>query len=108
MQVKIDKLQKEISAKRDDAAQRVVQKLKADRGYAFRKKGHEQQFRFNSDIVEHIQRAQAEAGKIQPLSDAEEKSLDKLKAELHKGSEAIAARQKQIKVGFWMGGSKSL
>ena len=40
MQVKIDKFQEEISAKQDDTAQRVVQKLKADQGYTFHKKRH--------------------------------------------------------------------
>ena len=53
MQEKIGKLQKEVSANQDKTAQTIVQKLKADRGYTFRKKGHEQQFRFNLDIDEH-------------------------------------------------------
>ena len=44
MQEKIGKLQEEVAATQDDAAQKIVKKLKADRGYTFRKKGHEQQF----------------------------------------------------------------
>ena len=42
MQEKIDKLQKEFSVNQDKIAQTIVQKLKADKGYTFRKKGHEQ------------------------------------------------------------------
>ena len=98
MQEKIGTLQKEVSANQDKTAQTIVQKLKADRGYTFRKKGHEQQFRFNLDINEHIQKAREEAVKIVPSSETGAKSLEKLKAELHQGSQAIAAHQKQIKV----------
>ena len=54
-QEKIGKLQEEVGTNQDDAAQKIVKKLKADRGYTFRKKGYEQQFRFNADIDEHIQ-----------------------------------------------------
>lgn len=36
--------------------------------------------------------------KIEPLSVAKKKMLDKLRAELHKGSQEIAAGQKLIKV----------
>ena len=55
MPEKIGQLQEEVSAKQDNAAQRIVKKLKVDRGYTFWKKGHEQQFRFVADIDEHIQ-----------------------------------------------------
>ena len=51
-----------------------------------------------ADINEHIQKARDEAEKIEPLSVAEKKALDKLKTELHKGSQEEAARQKRIKV----------
>ena len=98
MQEKIGKLQEELAATQDDVAQKIVKKLKADHGYTFRKKGHEQQFRFNADIDEHIQKARDEAEKIEPSSAAERKALDKLKIELHEGSQEIAARQKRIKV----------
>ena len=60
MQDKIGKLQEKVSASQDDAAQKIVKKLKADWGYTFWKKEHEQQFRFNADIDEHIQKAQVE------------------------------------------------
>ena len=94
IQEKIGKLQKEVSANQDKTAQTIVQKLKADLGYTYRKKGHEQQFRFNLDIDEHIQKAQEEVVKIIPSSETGAKSLEKLKAELHQDSQAIAARQK--------------
>ena len=91
MQEKIGKLQEEVSANQDDVAERIVKKLKVDHGYMFQKKGHEQQFQFNADINEHIQKAQDEADKIKPLSAAEKKVLDKLKTELHKGNQEITS-----------------
>ena len=36
--------------------------------------------------------------KIDPSSAAEKKALDKLKTELHEGSQEITARQKRVKV----------
>ena len=47
---KIGKLQEEVATSQDDVVQKIVKKLKADRGYTFWKKGHEQQFWFNADI----------------------------------------------------------
>ena len=83
MQEKVNKLQKEVLANQDKTAQTIVQKLKADRGYTFHKKGHEQQ-----------SWAREEAVKIIPSSKMGAKSLKKLKAELHQGSQVIAARPK--------------
>ena len=57
----------------------------------FQKKGVEQQFRFNADIDDYIQKAQDKIDKIEPLSVAKKKMLDKLRAELHKGSQEIGA-----------------
>ena len=96
MQEKISKLQKEVSANQENVAERIVKKLKVDCGYMFQKKGHEQQFQFNADINEHIQKAQDEADKIKPLSAAEKKVLDKLKTELHKGNQEITSGKNDL------------
>lgn len=69
-------------------------------------KRHEQQFQFYADVDEHIQKAQDEAHKIEPLSAAEKKALNKLKAE---GIQEIGTLQNTLKwqtgwslVGQWL------
>ena len=52
MQHKFDTLHEEIVAGKDDATKHAVKKLRVDRGYAFKKKGHEHQFHFNTKIEE--------------------------------------------------------
>ena len=98
VQQRLDKLEGDVAAGQDNAAQIVVQKLKADRSYTFRKKGHEEQYRFNADIESHLNRVQGEAAKIHPPTEKERRSLEALKAQLQEGIQAIACRQKRIKV----------
>ena len=98
VQQRLDKLEGDVAAGQDNAAQIVVQKLKADRSYTFRKKGHEEQYRFNADIESHLNKAQGEAAKIHPSTEKERRSLEALKAQLQEGIQAIACRQKRIKV----------
>ena len=97
MQHKFDTLQEEIAAGQDDATERVVKKLRVDRGYTFKKKGHEHQFRFNAEIEERIVKAQTEAAKIKPASSKEAStgdpptraegrySIDRIATEAHQG-----------------------
>ena len=47
MMKKLEKLEKDVQAGQDSAAERVVKKLKRDCGYEFRKKGNKHQFLFN-------------------------------------------------------------
>lgn len=95
---RLDKLEGDVASGQENAAQIVVQKLKADRSYTFRKKGHEEQYRFNASIEGQFTKAQVEAAKIQPATEREQKSLDVLKNQLKEGIQAIAYRQKRIKV----------
>ena len=97
VQQRLDKLEGDVAARQDNAAQIVVQKLKADRSYTFRKKGHEEQYRFNADIKRHLNKTQGEAAKIHPPTE-KERSLEVLKVQLQEGIQAIACRQKRIKV----------
>ena len=95
MQQRLDKLEGDVAAGQDNAAQIVVQKLKADRSYTFRKKGHEEQYRFNADIGSHLNKAQGEAAKIHPPTEKERRSLETLKAQLQEGIQAISCWQKK-------------
>ena len=98
VQQRLDKLEGDVAAGQDSAAQIVVQKLKANRSYTFRKKGHEEQYRFNADIESHLNKAQGEAAKIHPPTEKERRSLEVLKVQLQEGIQAFACRQKRIKV----------
>ena len=89
VQHRLDKLEGDVASR---------QTLKADRSYTFKKKGHEEQYRFNVDIEGYFNKAQAEAGKIQPATEKEQKSMVALKNQLKEGIQAIACRQKRIKV----------
>ena len=88
---KINQLQQN----QDDAAHRVVKKLKAG---TFQKKGTKLQFRFNAKVENNLQWASTEALKINPTSDNKRKALETLKAELQGGMKAIATHQKMIRV----------
>ena len=91
---KIDKLREDVTLGQQDATDKVVKKLASERGYVFKRKGHEQQFRFNTEVEDRIQKAQSEAAKVQPATEKDAKVLEKLQAELKEGTQAIAYRQK--------------
>jgi len=55
MQHKINQLQEDITTSQEDAAERLVKKLKAN--YAFVLKGHKQQFLFNLQVKDKILKA---------------------------------------------------
>ena len=98
LQQRLDKLEGDVAAGQDNATQIVVQKLKADHSYTFCKKGHEEQYRFNAEIKSHLNKVQGEAAKIHPPTEKERRSLEVLKAQLQEGIQAIACRQKRIKL----------
>ena len=50
VQKRLDKLESDVASVQDNAARIVVEKLKADRSCTFRKKGHEEQNRFNAGV----------------------------------------------------------
>ena len=63
----------------------------------FKKKGHEAQFHFNSDVEDHIGRALTEAARL-PADYATSKTIDTLQEELRSGMRDIAIKQKLIKI----------
>ena len=91
LQQKIDQLQQDVASGQDDAAQLVMKKLKSDRGVVFRKKGHEAQFWFNSNVEDHIGCALTKAKKL-PATDATGKTIETLQEELRAGMRAITNR----------------
>ena len=70
MQHRLDKLEGDVAAGQDNTFQIVAQKLKA----LILEKGHEEQYRFNSDTKSHLNKVQEEAAKIHPSTEKEKRS----------------------------------
>ena len=83
-----------------EATKKVVQKLDEERGFQFKKKGNEKQFRFNQTIAHHIDTAKEELTKIDKgsVNPATAKLLEVVQEELDKGSKEISTRQKKIRI----------
>ena len=94
---KITKLQQEVTAGQESSSKEVVQKIQK-RAYQFRRKGNEEQFKFNSAVEEHFDAAKKELGKLEPRGEAEKKIVEHMKAHLDEGTKTIAVHQKHIKI----------
>ena len=84
----------EVRKSQEDAATKALKLVKHEKAYTWRKKGHEEQYAFNSCVDEAIGEAQEElvsAGQ----TDA---SLEKAAKALGRGRELIGERQKLIKI----------
>ena len=51
----------------EEATERTLKQIKRDRPLQFQRKGHEEQYRFNADVQDHV----ASAGKISPTGEGE-------------------------------------
>ena len=96
MNQKLEQLKHEVHAGQDVAAERVVKKLKRDKGHEFKKKGHEKQSLFNDDIKDKLDSAAAMVAKVMPATAKDKELLDNTVKELKEGVEAILVRQKLI------------
>ena len=84
----------EVRKSQEDAAAKALKRVKHEKAYTWRKKGHEEQFSFNSRVDETISEAQEELASS-GLKDA---SLDKAAKALERGRELLGERQKLIKI----------
>ena len=69
---KLQKLEEDVAASQElqeDATERTVKRLRRDKPYEFRHKGHKEQYRFNSGIADHVATATTQLDNIQPASD---------------------------------------
>ena len=98
MSEKLEKLEKDVHAGQDTAAERAVKKLKRDRGLEFKKKGHERQFLFNDEVKDKMENATAAMQKVDPSTKTSREALDEAKKELEEGIQLIAQRQKLIRL----------
>ena len=94
---KLAKLQKEVTAGQESSSQEVVEKIQK-RSYQFRRKGNEEQFKFNASVDEHLGAAKKELSKLEPQTEDENNTIARSKAHLDEGMKKIAVRQKHIKI----------
>ena len=98
MTEKLKKLEQDVHAGQDTAAERVVKKLKRDRTLEFKKKGHERQFLFNDEVKDRMESAATSLEKVDPSTAASKTALDDTKKELEEGMQFIAQWQKLIRL----------
>ena len=98
MNQKLEQLERDVHAGQDVATERVVKKLKRDRGHEFKKKGHEKQYLFNDEIKDKVDSAAAMVAKVTPATAKDKELLDNATKELKEGVDAILVRQKLIRL----------
>ena len=98
MTEKMNKLERDVYAGQDDAADRVVKRLKREKGLEFKKKGHEIQYLFNEGLGDKMESASAALAEINATGASDKTALDQAKAELQEGMQAITQRQKLIRL----------
>ena len=98
-QKQLIELQQQVTSSQTASTKLIVQKIEEERGYTFRKKGHEKQWRFNKAVDNHLDNALDELKKMpRPTDEKTSKIMDNVQEGLAKGREEIADRQKKIKM----------
>ena len=98
-QRQLTQLQQQVTSAQVASTKLVVQKIKEERGYTFRKKGHEKQWHFNKAVYSHIDNALDELEKLPPATDDKTaKIMENVREELTQDREEIADHQKKIKM----------
>ena len=73
----------------EDTEERVLKRMRRDKPYEFCCKGHEEQYRFNLEVQDHVTAAANHLGKLQPATEKDKTTLEKVKKELEKGAAAL-------------------
>ena len=94
---KLEKLQKEVTSGQESASQEVVKRIEK-RSYQFRRKGNEEQFKFNASMEEHMGAAMKELGKLTPADEGQKAIVQRTTQHLDEGTKALAVRQKHIRI----------
>ena len=95
LDTKLAEFKAEIRESQEKAATSAVRKVREP--LTFRKKGHQEQHKFNEKIDEAIERAQAELEAV-PSSSSTSTAFERAKEALEQGRKLIAERQKLIKI----------
>ena len=84
-------MKRELSEERDAADERLVKKMRLDKGIQFKKKGNEKQHQFNEKVKDRIEAASRFISATPP-------AVEKAKEALQEGEQLITARQKLIRI----------
>ena len=96
---KLEKLQKEVTSGQDSASQEVVKKIEKC-SYQFRRKGNEEQFKFNAAVEEHMGAVMKELGKLTPTDKGQKAIIHRTTQHLDEGMKTIAMHQKHEPIGL--------
>ena len=88
---KMSHMKRELTEERDAADERLVKKMRLDKGILFKRKGNEKQHDFNEKVKDTIEAATRCLNAIQP-------AVEKAKEALQEGEELLTARQKLIRI----------
>ena len=98
---KLNKLEADVAASQEsqeEATEQALKCLRRDKPYEFCWKDHEEQYRFNSEVSDHVSAAASELSKLCPSTDKNKATLEKVRKELEEGTTALAERQKHIRI----------
>jgi len=97
---KLGKLEADLAATKEsqeESTERALKRIRRDRPLQFQRKGHEEQFRFNLDVQDHVAAAANHLGKLAP-SEKDKPIIERALKELEEGSSTLAERQKHIRL----------
>jgi len=97
---KLGKLEADLAETKEsheESTERALKRIKRDRPLQFQKKGHEEQFKFNLDVQDHVSAAASHLGKLAP-SEKDKPIVEKAIKELEEGASTLAERQKHIRL----------
>ena len=100
LDTKLKKLEKDVAAVQADATEQALKRAKRDRPVEFKRKGHQEQYIFNEEVEDRFEAAAKKSKKLTPTAtDGDlKKCLQEALDELKEGQEAIAKRQKHIRI----------
>ena len=84
--------------KQEDATERAFKRMRRDKPYEFRCKGHEEQYRVNLEVADHMAAATSHISKLQPSTEKDKITLERAEKELEEGTAVLAERQKHIRI----------
>ena len=94
---KLEKLQKEVTYGQESTSQEIVKRIEKH-SYQFRRKGNEEQFKFNVSVEEHMGVAMKELGKLTSADEGQKAIVQRTTQHLDKGTKALAVCQKHIRI----------
>ena len=84
-------LKRELSQERDAADDRLVKRMRMEKGPTFKKKSHEKQFKFNATVMDKTEEATAALQQTPP-------AVEKANTSLEEGMTSLKTRQKHIRI----------